>query len=209
MTQPIGKGGANQLAGYVDRRISRILSMPAPGPQKALLANLRRGAGKAPGELPALWGELLEDFPEEWMNSRGAPSRAEWAAYIALTLFAVHQQGNDPAASPMHCAGCPLGRAVRRLVPADDVDAETRILRRFEQMATAVEIQGVSQHLRGIVQLLRAGGIPLDYAALAHDLYQYQFPEAVAGVRLRWAQDFYRRPLEDKDNTNTSEGKED
>ena len=153
--------------------------------------------------------KLLEDFPEEWMNSRGAPSRAEWAAYIALTLFAVHQQGNDPAASPMHCAGCPLGRAVRRLVPADDADAEIRILRRFEQMATAVEIQGVSQHLRGIVQLLRAGGIPLDYAALAHDLYQYQFPEAVAGVRLRWAQDFYRRPLEDKDNTNTSEGKED
>ena len=143
------------------------------------------------------------------MNSRGAPSRAEWAAYIALTLFAVHQQGNDPAVSPMHCAGCPLGRAVRRLVPADDVDAEIRILRRFEQMATAVEIQGVSQHLRGIVQLLRAGGIPLDYAALAHDLYQYQFPEAVAGVRLRWAQDFYRQPLEDKDNTNTSEGKED
>ena len=138
MTQLIGKGVANQLAGYVDRRISRILSMPAPGPQKALLANLRRGAGKAPGELPALWGVLLEDFPEEWMNSRGAPSRAEWAAYIALTLFAVHQQGNDPAASPMHCAGCPLGRAVRRLVPADDVDAEIRILRRFEQMATAV-----------------------------------------------------------------------
>lgn len=48
MTQLIGKGVANQLAGYVDRRISRILSMPAPGPQKALLANLRRGAGKAP-----------------------------------------------------------------------------------------------------------------------------------------------------------------
>ena len=65
MTQPIGKGVANRLAGYVDRRIRRILSMPAPGPQKAMLANLRRGAGKAPGELPALWGVLLEDFPEE------------------------------------------------------------------------------------------------------------------------------------------------
>lgn len=209
MTQPIGKGVANQLAGYVDRRIRRILSMSTPGPQKALLANLRRGVGKTPGELPALWGVLLEDFPEEWMNSRGAPSRAEWAAYIALTLFAVHQQGSDTVDSPMHCTGCSLGRAVRRLVPADDVDAESRILRRFKQMATAVEIQGVSQHLRGIVKLLRADGIQLDYAALAHDLYQYQFPEAVAGVRLRWAQDFYRRPLEDEDNTNTSEEKED
>ena len=209
MTQPIGKGVANQLAVYVDRRISRILSMPAPGPQKALLANLRRAAGTPPGAPPPSGGVLLAHVPDAWMRRRGAPSRAEWAAYIALTLFAVHQQGNDPAASPMHCTGCSLGRAVRRLVPADDVDAETRILRRFEQMATAVEIQGVSQHLRGIVQLLRAGGIPLDYAALAHDLYQYQFPEAVAGVRLRWAQDFYRRPLEDEDNTNTSEGKED
>ncbi|MDR3766403.1 MAG: type I-E CRISPR-associated protein Cse2/CasB [Butyricicoccus sp.] len=209
MTQPIATGGANQLASYVNRRISRILSMSAPGPQKALLANLRRGAGKELGELPALWSVLLEDFPEAWMNSRGVPSRAEWAAYISLTLFAVHQQGKDPAVSPMHCPECTLGRAVRLLVPAGDEDAEKRILRRFQQMATAAQIQGVAQHLRGIVQLLRAAGIPLDYAALAHDLYQYQFPEAVAGVRLCWARDFYRQSLTKQESTNTSEGKED
>ena len=32
----------------------------------------------------------------------------------------------------------------------------------------------------------------MDYAALARDLYQYQFPEGAADVRLRWAQDFFR-----------------
>ena len=201
MTQSEGKGVANQLAGFVGHRIERILSMPAPGPQKALLANLRRGVGKVPGELPALWGVLLEDFPEAWMNNSGDPSQAEWAAYIALTSFALHQQGNDPVGHPMHCTGYTIGQAVRRLVPPGDADAEARVMRRFKQLATTPEIQSVARHLRSLIQLLRAGDIPLDYAAMTRDLYQYQFPESVASVRLRWAQDFYRIPAKNKDES--------
>lgn len=48
--------------------------------------------GRQPGDLPALWGALLADMPEQLQGSNG-PSKAEWAVYTALTLFALHQQG--------------------------------------------------------------------------------------------------------------------
>ena len=182
---------SGQLAAYVEQRIDHILSMPEGGPQRALLAELRRGVGKAPGELPALWGILLEDFPEEWMSDRGGASREEWAAYIALTLFALHQQSRNTRSLPMHRRGQTLGRALRRMA-GEDTDAQERILRRFRQLSSAADIRGAAYHLRGLVQLLRAADIPMDYAALARDLYQYQFPEGAADVRLRWAQDFFR-----------------
>ena len=182
---------SGQLAAYVEERIDRILSMPEGGPQRALLAELRRGVGKAPGELPALWGILLEDFKDEWMSDRGGASREEWAAYIALTLFALHQQSRNTRALPMHRRGQTLGRALRRMA-GEDTDAQERILRRFRQLASAADIRGAAYHLRGLVQLLRAADIPMDYAALARDLYQYQSPEGMADVRLRWAQDFFR-----------------
>ena len=46
------------LNSWVNTRITGILSMPEGSAQRALLARLRRGVGKAPGELP----ELCEEF---------------------------------------------------------------------------------------------------------------------------------------------------
>lgn len=174
---------------YTASRIRRILNSPDPGAQKAALANLRRGIGYAPGELPQLWGEFLMDMPEELYGFEGQPSRAEWAVYIALTLFALHQQGHDPAAEPMHREGQSLGAAVAQL--ASDDDEQARILRRLNAAATANSIPALAHYLRGLVQLLRGESIPLDYPALAGDVFDYQNPEKAARVRLRWGQDFY------------------
>ena len=50
------------IRSYVARRLG-WLQTQAEHPQKAILANLRRGVGHAPGDLPELWGVLLQDFP--------------------------------------------------------------------------------------------------------------------------------------------------
>ena len=86
---------------------------------KALLAQLRRGIGKKPGELPELWGAFLNSLPEELMSKSSEPSYAEWAIYTALTLFALHQQGHS---EPMNSEGEEnrLGRAVRKLIHNDE-----------------------------------------------------------------------------------------
>ncbi len=60
------------------------------------LAELRRGAGRKPGEDPAVWGTIFSELPEDMYGSRGNPSKEEWAVHIALTLYAIHQQGRDP-----------------------------------------------------------------------------------------------------------------
>ena len=185
---------------YTAQRLHRLQALP-DNQRRAELAKLRRGIGHAPGELPELWGSFLLGMPEGFQGGENGPSHAEWAVYLALTLYAVHQQGND---RPMNCPGSTLGRAVRQLAERNagqDWD-EASVLRRFNALATAEEITEISHHLRGMVQLLSAakdGGIPLDYPQLAADLYELQctdprYPQTSAHVRLRWGQDLYRDP---------------
>lgn len=82
---------------------------------------------------------------------------------------------------------------------ATDEEEMNRILRRLNAAATANSISSLAYHLRGLVQLLRAKSVPLDYAALASDIYRYQFPESAGQVRLAWAQDFYGYYNKNKD----------
>ena len=192
---------------YAAQQLHRLQALP-DNQRRAELAKLRRGIGHAPGELPALWGSFLQELPKElWGRETAAgecrePSEAEWAVYLALTLYAMHQQGND---RPMNCPGNTLGRAVRQLAERNSAGqdwTEASVLRRFNALATAEEITEISHHLRGMIQLLSAakdGGIPLDYPQLAADLYELQcadprYAQTPANVRLRWGQDLYRDP---------------
>jgi len=163
---------------------------------RAMLAKLRRGIGKQPGELPELFEVFLEGMPEEMYGKDGKPSYAEWAIYTALTLFALHQQGKD---RPMSVASNPednvignsLGAAVGHLVRRDK-EREPAIRKRFDAVATANEFAELAHHARGLVQLLRAEDIPLDYPRFAEELYWYQFDEVRNRIRLRWGEDYYR-----------------
>ena len=182
---------ARRVARRAEARLNWLLSQTSEGVSKATLAQLRRGVGHPPGEIPELWGILLRDLPED-MQGRGTQvSRQELALYTALTLFAVHQQGWDPRTQPMHRPEVPLGGAVARLIPPGDEDAQERMERRFTRAATSTDLAEFAQHLRGLVQLLSAAGQPLDWARLAGQLYDYQNPDRVAAVRLRWGEDFY------------------
>jgi len=179
-----------EVASFTEKKIMQLTNRQSGSAQRAALAHLRQGAGRVPGEMPQLWGEILYQMPEEMYSQSGEPSREEWAVYTALTLFALHQQGRDPGADCMHREGVSLGTAVSGLVHAEQ-DRE-RIWKRFVKVVTAGDMIELSYHLRGIVQLLRAEGTALDYAALAKELYLFQTPHAVQRVKLRWGQDFYR-----------------
>ncbi len=177
------------VAEFVRDRIQNLLREKNTGGGKAALANLRRGVGKIPGEIPELWGIFLERIPEKWMRLDGIPSREEWAVYISLTMFALHQQGNE---RPMYLEGETLGKAIRRLVDNTLEGDEDRVLRRFNPLVTATDMTEASYHLRGLIQLLRSKEIPLDYGKLADDLVSFQILDRKKQVQLRWGQDFYR-----------------
>ena len=174
--------------------------------QKAYLALMRRGIGYTPGEIPELWGMLLEGVPEEMIgNGRNPPSREEWAIYTAMTLFAMHQQGHDLKKECMCVEKEYFGSAIAKLIHSEE-DKE-RILRRFNSMATASDMPELIYHMRSIIQLLKAENIALDYPALARDIYYYQFPELRSNVRLSWGRKFYQT-LYSKSNMDKSNNDE-
>lgn len=177
----------------VSRALNKIDNMSEHS-RKALLSNLRRGIGRVPGDMPELWGILLQDLPAELQSKNGTPTAGEWAVYLALTLYALHQQGQGNA---MNQPGISLGRAVRQLADPGSEPEESPSFRRFQTLLTASDIQETSHHLRGMIQLLRAKGIPLDYARLAKDLYKLQYAGSAPGVRLMWGQDYYTLQQDD------------
>ena len=193
----------NEVKACVTQQLRRLQVLPEPQ-RRAELAELRRGVGRQPGDLPALWGALLADMPEQLQGSNG-PSKAEWAVYTALTLFALHQQGE--AGVSMNQPGSTLGGAVRQLAEktaAGQDWTESSVLRRFNALATADSMPEVSHYLRGMVQLFRGNEpkLKLDYPRLAVELYRFQFPDQAANVRLQWGRDLYQM------NADTSETEE-
>ncbi|HEX5407460.1 MAG TPA: type I-E CRISPR-associated protein Cse2/CasB [Pseudonocardiaceae bacterium] len=183
----------------VDRRIrkwQRDLLGDRPSAQAAslaVLARLRRGAGKPADEVPDILA-LTVAAELAGPDAPDAPTRQETAAHHALTLYALHQQSRT---KPMYRMGDSLGRALRRLLGQNEPSLPPDpITRRFQILITADSFNEFVHHARGAVQLLRgaqSNAIPLDYGRLADELVQWQTPGGAAHVRRKWARDFYRQ----------------
>jgi len=162
------------------------------------LAALRRGMGRPPGSVPAMWqhyvhlgdgptGSAAGDAPES--SARG------WARLVAehhaLTLFGMHQQSQT---RPMHHTGFGLGNAVRALADSGRFSTEA-VRRRFTAAATAGGVEELAHHLRGLISQLRSVDPPLalDYTRLVQDLTSWQFPDGQALVRRSWGRQYESR----------------
>lgn len=156
----------------------------------ATLARLRQFNPLAPaGNLTA--AELILDgMPPALVGHGDAPSRAEIACALVFHLYAIHQQGKP---RQMFVSGHSVGAASKALARDLGVGGELNpgVVRRYNQLSRATSMQMRLTHLRGLVRQLRGADLPLDYAALAADLYDLQAPAAVARVHLRWSRDFF------------------
>lgn len=177
---------------YVASRLHRWEAAADSSKTRGELAQLRRSVGKKPGEIPEVWGLLFEGCPEELLSGNGEPTRGEWAVATALTMYALHQQGHDPVKENMNQEGRSIGTAVRLLAPLSEDPNLERVRKRFNVFATSADMRECAHHLRGLIQLLRAENIKLDYPLLASDLYYFQTQEGAKRVKLSWGQDFYR-----------------
>ena len=203
-------GRKAEIETFVGRKIYILQAEADLSSGKAMLANLRRGVGREPGELPQLFGILLADMPEDFWSKSGTATKEEWVCYTALTLYALHQQGYDAKSQHMHTdEGVSLGKAMYKLAASYDGDpnAEQRVVQKMRILATSADVKELSHHLRGIVQLLKANGISLNYKRLSGDLYEMQFPDGKRKVCLRWGQDFYGG-RDKKDNQESKSGEE-
>lgn len=156
------------------------------------LAILRRAVGTAPATDPEIWSDTLGLVPDGAFDPRSdEPSSAEIAAHHAMTLFALHRQGRVTAA---HVDGAGPGTAFANLAwTLGGAGGESEgVRRRFDAMITATTPEESAWHLRGIVQLLRASDIGLDYGLLAEDLADLWSVRGQNRTRLRWARQYRR-----------------
>ena len=107
MSQGVPNG---QIACFTARKLAQIQCQAGESSFRSTLAHLRQGIGRVPGDMPQLWGFFLSEMPEKWMGN-SEPSKAEWAIYLALTLFALHQQGQDPNTAWMSQPGAYSGKS--------------------------------------------------------------------------------------------------
>lgn len=193
------EGGASQpsLANIVRAAIHRLDSSsqesdrPDPRGLTAVRAQLRNAVGKSPQQSVLAWNTVLEDLlpelPQAW-TATDAPSAQEWAAFTALTYWAMHQQSVSVS---MHTSDGSrrrnFGYSVGRLAAMRD---SASIKSRFDALALSAGETATLHHLRGLIQLLRASGIPTDYGLLAEDLVTLRSPGGRRRVALRWGRGF-------------------
>lgn len=187
-----------EIGGYILRKIKYFEATETRSNTNTELARLRRGVGKNPGEVPELYGIFLNDMPEEFWSKGGSVTPEEWSCYIALTLYAVHQQGTLIRIKNMHTDHrVSIGTALRQMVSIQkegkaDSNTEERILKKLQMLISSKDIKEFSYHLRNIIKFLKMDGIALNYAELAKNIYDFQFMESKNRVSLIWGQDFYR-----------------
>ncbi len=192
----------NQRIGGAHGLQKRYLDNESLG--RAEVAALRKGANRAPGELPEIWELTRVEIPD---GAGDAPTREEIAVHTAMTLYAVHQQSRSEC---MFVPGRGLGRAAHELVGTDEENPSARA--RFNALVTSTTVAELRHHLRNLVSLLRSRGIALDHAMLADDIVRFQRPGGAKSVRLAWARQYYSLPADgavsapgiDHDTTSTN-----
>lgn len=155
----------------------------------AVLASLRSCAGKPIGSVPEAleWTIAGLPIPENDIHS-DAPTIEEWAAYTALTLYALHQRSLHT--DSMHKEGIGFGTAIGQL--ASNNPNEAGIYRRFSALQTADNKEEVVRHARSLIQLLHAKHIAFDYAIFTEDLVTLENPYRRNHIRLRWGREYFR-----------------
>lgn len=180
-------GDRRKVSQIVQSKIAMLSKLPE-NRSRAILASLRQGIGKKPGELPELWEITLAELNRnDGDYERRAPNNEEWAVYISLTLYGLHSQGKD---KDINENGVGLGTALRRLITCDD--DEKRIKRRLDAAVSSGDIEELYWHLKSLVHLLKAGNISLDYSKLSADIYWFMHPDYKNDVLLNWGRDFYK-----------------
>ncbi|GLZ38736.1 type I-E CRISPR-associated protein Cse2/CasB [Actinokineospora sp. NBRC 105648] len=171
----------------------------------AALARLRRAAGKEPGAVFDIFEHTLaEEFSHGW--NREEVSYEEAAAHHAMTLYAVHQQSSRTG---MHQPGARLGRSIRKLHTGDSIKPTDPIARRFTMLGTSGDFRELTHHLRGVVQLLRAARVPLDYGLLTRQLITWQHVGGPDRVRPIWGRDFHLAPAKPQPQTDSKQNTRD
>lgn len=146
---------------------------------RKVCARLRRAIGKPLQSSPDIWEIILSDaLSGEYMEN---------AIFTTLSLYALHHQGKQES---MNDGKTNFGAAIAKLKHAE-YDNTKAVRRRFNTMITSLDLTELAYHAKGLIQLLRANDIKMDYPTFAMELLLFQFPEKKDKLLLNWGRQFY------------------
>jgi CRISPR system Cascade subunit CasB len=167
-----------------EKKFARYLAELNEGDDRAALAALRRGLGRAPGEAGEMHRYVVP-------RVQGLSRRQEDAYYIVAALYALHPGAGWSAADDGKHHKTNLGASLGRMK-----DESASVERRFVALLNCHRDE-LPQHLRQIVSLLKANDAPVDWAQLIYDINHWDSEQRF--VQRNWARAFWNS---DEANTN-------
>lgn len=193
---------ANLIGAYVARKVLRLQSAflgsgSGSADARASLARLRRLDKPSGGAWASAGDELFSGLPDIGA-SRKDEDRMLKTIKASLKLYALHQQSKQKpmALNPKdadddnYSSRRTFGWSCRQIEP--DIDNAAGVVRRLVSVEAARDFAGIENCLRGLIQLMRANDVPVDYYLLARDLYLMQFDGCRDDVFMCWSRDYYR-----------------
>lgn len=189
----------HEVALFTQRKIARLQRAYVgkgsdAADARASLARLRR-LGMPRG---TSWASVGEDLFEGLLDlalSEADEKRALRAITAALRLYAYHQQSKD---CPMAITSSSEEVGARRhsfgwscRCIEHDKDKAKGVRRRIAAIESARDMDGIEQHMRALIMLMRDKGVRVDYYLLTRDLFLLQFPSARGDVFMRWGRDYF------------------
>jgi CRISPR system Cascade subunit CasB len=145
-------------------------------PERAALADLRRGVGDFPDLSPYMHRHILPRMPErisEW---------GRFTYYLTAALFATHQIHTDKGN---------LGAHFHELLDPNNVDANKPIERRFTYLLAA-HPEDLHFHLRQTITFLRSKEVGVNWEQLMWDIFKWNDPDERPKVQEYWASRFWQ-----------------
>lgn len=146
---------------------------------RAILATLRRGLGKEPGEDANVMRYVVPYLPAEDQPWRDRPY------FLIASLFALHPEPGGSGNMGKHFA------AIRQGQPSEEA-----IERRFTALLNTHE-EDLDSQLRQAVSLCKAHGVPIDWQQLFRDVQGWGRPNR--WVQRNWARSFWGRTQDASD----------
>lgn len=185
-------GGLDSFVGKLTRLYSKNADPPDIGKRRAERAILSRNAGKT---LATERGAKLIFFGLSPPEARDAECEIFWPgherAFLLATLFCLARGAR----------GKSVGQELR--LYAAERERESAVSRRLMVVLDCQEPPRLAFHLRQIVKILVAENRGLDWARLAHDLWNWDDPKR--SIQKQWADEFMRLPKESPEENNNEE----
>ena len=156
-----------------------ILYLEENRDNRAMMASLRRGLGKAAGMVPEVSRIVQRRLGPD------APHWLETAYYLIAPLFALH---------PAEGGAGNIGNHFREMCPAGE-DPPANVERRFIALSTS-DPDDLDEVLRQAVTLLKSKDIQVNWQALLQDVLDWKHPDGERRTRVqkKWSRAFWRKP---------------